>query len=363
MDSFEINKIAGAVLLALLVLFGTKTMSNIMFKVDKPEKPGYVVEVADAADHGAEKAEAVKQVSFAALLAQASAEKGKGVAKKCAACHTFDKGGKNKIGPNLSGIMGRALGSGDGFAYSPALKAKGGNWDYESLNQFLTKPKTFIKGTKMAFAGVKKDGQRADLILYLREQGDDKPPLPEAMAEKKAEMKPEAKPEMKAEAKPEMKAEAKPEMKAEAPAGTMAAASPAPEKPAAMAPASEMPANAASLGARLVSADAEKGALVAKKCAICHTFESGGKNKIGPNLYGVVGRDIGSVENFNYSDAVKTRDGVWTYELLDCFITKPKECVPGTRMPFPGLPDAAERTDILAFLRTLSDNPAPLPTP
>ncbi|MHA1165042.1 MAG: c-type cytochrome [Alphaproteobacteria bacterium] len=384
MDSFEFNKIAGAVLLALLVLFGTKTMSNILFKVHKPEKPGYVVEVAEAPDHGADKAAEVKQVPFASLLAQASADKGKSVAKKCAACHTFNDGGANKIGPNLYGILGRALGASGGFAYSAAIKAKGGKWDYDSLNQFLASPKTFIKGTKMVFAGIKKESQRADLILYLREQGADKPPLPEAKTETKAEMKPEAKPEMKPEAKPEMKAEAKPEMKAEGakpemkaeakpemkpeeakpemkaevPAGTMAASSPAPEKPAAMASAA-----GTSLGARLASADADKGALVAKKCSICHTFENGGKNKIGPNLYNVIGRDIGSVGGFNYSDAVKAKDGAWTFELLDCLITKPKGCVPGTRMPFPGLPDAAARAGLLAFLQTLSDSPVPLPAP
>ena len=178
MDTFELNKIVGAVLLALLIIFGTKTMSDIMFKAHKPEKPGYVVEVAEAPDHGADKAAEVEQVPFAGLLAQASAEKGKGVAKKCTACHTFNQGGAKKIGPNLYGILGRALGASDGFAYSAALKAKGGTWDYDSLNQFLANPKAYIKGTKMAFAGIKRDSQRADLILYLREQGADKPPLP-----------------------------------------------------------------------------------------------------------------------------------------------------------------------------------------
>ena len=178
MDTFELNKFAGAILLALLVLFGTKAMSSIIFKAHKPEKPGYEIEVAQAPDHSVEKAPEAQQTPFATLLAQGSAEKGQGVAKKCAACHTFNQGGAKKIGPNLYGVLGRALGSAGGFAYSKALRAKGGTWDYESLNQFLANPKAYIKGTKMAFAGVKKDGQRADLILYLREQGADKPPLP-----------------------------------------------------------------------------------------------------------------------------------------------------------------------------------------
>ncbi len=178
MDTFELNKIVGAILLALLVLFGTKTISTIMFKAPQPEKPGFEVEVAKAPDHGADKTTKVQKVPLADLLAQASAEKGKGVAKKCAACHTFNQGGANKIGPNLYGVLGRASGAAGGFAYSQALKAKGGTWDYESLNQFLANPKAYIKGTKMVFAGIKKDSQRADLILYLREQGASKPPLP-----------------------------------------------------------------------------------------------------------------------------------------------------------------------------------------
>ncbi len=376
MDAFEFNKFAAAILLALLVIFGGKTMSNIVFKAHKPEKPGYEIEVADAPDHGADKAAGAPQVPFANLLAKASAEKGKGVAKKCAACHTFNKGGANKIGPNLYGTLDRKLGSAGGFAYSGALKAKGGTWDYEALNQFLASPKAYIKGTKMAFAGVKKDDQRADLILYMREQGDNKPPLPEAKSEAAPEPKAAAKP---APEKPAAMAPEKPAAKpAQEKPAAMApekpamlepekpAAMPAPEKPTAMAPekpAAMTPAVNDTLGARLAKGDASRGKGVSAKCAICHTFESGGKNKIGPNLYGVAGRKVGSVVDFKYSDAIRAKGGTWTFEQLDCLITKPKECVPGTKMPFPGLPDATARGDLLVFLRTLSDNPVPLPAP
>lgn len=181
MDAFELNKIAGAVLFALLILFGTKTATNIIFKAHKPEKPGFEVEIAETTSGGAEEKEE-KAVPIAALLPEASADKGASIAKKCTACHTFDKGGANKIGPNLYGIVGRALGTVDGFAYSGALKEKGGNWDFEALSAFIAKPKDFIPGTKMAFPGIKKPDQRADLLLYLREQADSPVPLPEAPA-------------------------------------------------------------------------------------------------------------------------------------------------------------------------------------
>ena len=110
---------------------------------------------------------------------QASAERGQVIAKRCAACHTFNKDGANKIGPNLYGVLDRALGAADGYGYSKALKAKGGAWDYQSLDLFLAKPKDFIKGTKMVFPGIKKAQQRADLIVYLRTLSDNPVPLPE----------------------------------------------------------------------------------------------------------------------------------------------------------------------------------------
>ncbi len=169
MDALEFNKFAGAILLALLVMFGARTASNIIFKVHKPARPGYAVEVAATPEPGAgQAASAAAEIPLAALLAKASADKGQGIAKKCGQCHTFNKGGAKRIGPNLYGIVGRALGAVGGFAFSKGLKAKVGDWDYQSLDKFIAKPKDFIKGTKMAFPGIKKPQQRADLILYLR---------------------------------------------------------------------------------------------------------------------------------------------------------------------------------------------------
>lgn len=180
MDSFELNKIAGAVLFALLILFGTRTASDIIFAAPAPEKPGYEVEVAEDGAPAPKAEEAKEEISLAALLAEGDAGKGESVAKKCAACHTFDDGGKNKIGPNLHGIVGAALAAVDGFKYSDALKSKGGDWDYEALDGFIAKPKEWAPGTKMAFAGIRSAKQRADLILYLRSLGGNPPPLPEA---------------------------------------------------------------------------------------------------------------------------------------------------------------------------------------
>ena len=180
MDKMTVNMIAGAVLSSLLVLFGTSTFVNIVYPKGGAPEP----EVEGAAHGGAPAgggtapAEASKPIGV--LLASADAKAGEVSAKKCATCHTFDAGGPNKVGPNLHGIVGRPVGKHEGFSYSPAVGGHGGNWDYELLNCYLTDPKTCIPGNKMAFAGLKKDTERADVIAYLRTITDNPPPLPAA---------------------------------------------------------------------------------------------------------------------------------------------------------------------------------------
>lgn len=180
MDSFEFNKIAGAVLGSLLFVIGLGYAADALVHVSVPEKPAYAVEVPEeAAPAAAAAAPAEAPVAIGPLLAKASVENGQAVAKKCAACHDFTKGGPNKVGPNLYGIVGAKVAHlGDAFAYSDALKSHGGAWDYESLSAFLAAPAAYVKGTKMAFGGLKKPQERADLIAYLRSLADDPVPLP-----------------------------------------------------------------------------------------------------------------------------------------------------------------------------------------
>lgn len=179
MNSTQMTKIAAAIVMSLLVLIGIGKFTGLLYAPHAPEKPGFVVEVADAGT--TTKTEAAPVVDFASLMASADVAKGQKLAKKCISCHTFDKGGKNGTGPNLYNILASKIGTNESFTYSKAfvaLKAEDKAWGYDELSAFIKKPKDFAKGTKMTFGGMKKDAQRADLIAYLRTLSDAPVALP-----------------------------------------------------------------------------------------------------------------------------------------------------------------------------------------
>src|ERR1700694_4826517 len=178
MDSFEINKILGAVLGTCLVLLSLNIAAGALFTPHKPAKPGFNIVVPE---HPVEEAKPGQpEEPFANLLAKADLKRGENAAKKCAACHTFQKGGPSLIGPNLWGIVNRPKASLAGFNYSAAMKAKRGNWSIAQLNVYLQTPRGMVPGTAMLFPGLPRGPERAGVVSYLNSLSDNPAPLPKA---------------------------------------------------------------------------------------------------------------------------------------------------------------------------------------
>ncbi len=317
MKYYYLNRIAMAVLVALLLFFGTRTLIDIVYQEHPPEKPGYEVAGTKDSDGEKKKEPADEGAAFIAALNKADPAKGEQDVGLCKVCHSFEKGGPTMIGPNLYGIVGMKIASHEGVNYSPALKGHGGDWTFENMDKWLTNPQAFAAGTTMAFPGIPDLAKRANIVAYLNKNSDDPLPIPE----------PKAAPEAADEGAAEDAAPAKPEV-----------------------------------FALLATADAAKGEQAAALCKVCHTFEKGGAAMVGPNLHNVVGADVAHVEGFNYSAALKGHGGKWTYEALDAWLKNPQEFAAGTTMAFPGVPDAKKRADIIAFLMSHTDNPPPVPS-
>ena len=180
MDSFELNKIIAAILMVALLIIGIGKLSNVIFHVEKPKIPGYAIEVEQATVVSSEtNPQPVEdKIDIAALIAMGDITTGEKVFKKCAACHSIVKGGKNNIGPALYNVVGREVGAIGDYKYSKALASYDKEWTLEELNGYLIKPAKWIKGTKMAFAGLRKEKDRASVILYLNQNSDNPLPLP-----------------------------------------------------------------------------------------------------------------------------------------------------------------------------------------
>ena len=182
MDSFEINKIIAAVLLTALILIGIGKFTDVLFYVEKPKESAYKIEglevVSTSTSSKKVETEAAQVVDIKALLAMGDLGHGEKVFKKCSACHQIAAGGKNMIGPNLWSVIGRTAGSVSDYKYSKAMVAYGKEWSFEEMNSYLVKPQAYVKGTKMAFAGLRKEKDRASVILFMNSKSSNPKPLP-----------------------------------------------------------------------------------------------------------------------------------------------------------------------------------------
>jgi len=317
------ERIGGALLISAWLVYGSMNIGNVLVHVREHEST-----MASEGAPAAKGATAVAQVDFATALNEATPAEGEKVFGKCKSCHTIDKGGANKVGPNLWNVAGGPKAHMQGFAYSAGMQSKGGTWGYDELDTFLTKPAAYIAGTKMSFAGLGDTKDRAAIVRYLAANSENPPPLP-------------------------------------APAPKTAASEPAAPAPAlAATPPGDASAAAPEVDFKtlLSAADPAAGEKVFGKCKACHNAEKGGANQVGPNLWGVVGRPVAHHEGFNYSPALAGKNGeTWSYEQLNIYLTSPKAWAPGTKMTFAGLAKPEERANVIIFLRSRSDSPPPLP--
>ena len=179
MSGFEVNKILATFIVAILCFIIIDYIGDSLVNPDIPKEQAYKIEIPETVDEigVVNQTEITNIEPVSPILISASLENGQKIAKKCSTCHTFEKDGANKIGPNLYGIIGSKIGEKTGYAFSKALASFGGNWNFENIASFLYKPKDYIAGTKMNLAGLKKVEDRADLILWLRQNADNPIPL------------------------------------------------------------------------------------------------------------------------------------------------------------------------------------------
>ena len=180
MDSFEINKIIAAILLTVLIVIGIGKFTDIVFHVEKPEQSAYKIEGLETSSVAVKSSQTKTEikVNIGELLAMGDLVHGQKVFKKCSACHMIASDGKNMIGPNLWGVFNRQAGSVEDYKYSKAMVAYGKKWNFEEMNSYLIKPQAYIKGTKMAFAGLRKEKDRASVILYMNSKSPNPKSLP-----------------------------------------------------------------------------------------------------------------------------------------------------------------------------------------
>ncbi|MEN3791744.1 c-type cytochrome [Fulvimarina sp. MAC3] len=420
MDSWQFNKIAGAVLGTVFLMFGGSLIAEGIFHSEAPETPGYEIVVEDGGDGGDAAAEAPSVTPIAVRMQEADVAAGENDFKKCAACHSADESGENKIGPGLWGVVNRPIASHEGFSYSQAMSAfsEEGSvlWDYDHLDHFLANPKGYIDGTAMGFAGIRDPQDRADTIAYLRSLSNDPAALPEPPAEGEeaaqaeegtdgteveasaAETQPSSAgedtdvqaagttdpdtassmpgqdqaPVMSEEQQPETRAnevqESDDTSSATSGEEASAASSDGEEQVAAAdksassegSDSGEQAAASQSAGEAVeVAGDPEAGKGIFRRCQACHKIGEGAKNGIGPELNGVMSEKPGVVEGYSFSSAFQdwaADKEKWTHELMTTWLSDPRGTVPGTKMAFAGLKSQEDIDNVIAYLSQFSED-------
>ncbi len=316
MDSTELNKVMAAFLTAGIVFGLGGVLGSKLIHSEHPEKPAFTIVSALPEGMSA----GPKAIPIAALLAHADpAAGGSDASRQCASCHSFDKGGAAMVGPNLYNMIGEPIADGS-YDFSSGLKAKKGKWTFEAMNDWLKDPKGYAPGTKMAFAGINSDKQRADVIDYLRTLSDSPQPRPPVPKEEPAGAKAVADS-----------------------GGPVAEAGP-------------------SFVTLVGQADVKVGEAASQRyCGACHSFDQGGAAMVGPNLYGIVDKAIAVQPGYSFSAALTAKHAAWTYDNLNAWLTDPKGWAPGTKMGFAGIPSEKQRATVVAYLRSLAAKPAPIP--
>ncbi|MEO1531600.1 MAG: cytochrome c family protein [Pseudomonadota bacterium] len=416
MSMGELNKIAGAFLGAFLLFLLLSFFSEKVFEGDHHDDVlAYALEIEESSSA----APVEEAVDYAALVASADAGNGSSIWRQCSACHKIEDGA-NGVGPHLHGVVGRGIGAVDGYSYSDALANKGGEWDLVALSGFLKKPSEWAPGTKMGYGGLSDAQDRVDVIAYLNEEGgtnldlaamapaSEEAPAEEAATDEEAsageaaaaeeatevvENEEAAVEEASAEEAATEEAatetaateeatteeatteeaateeatteeaateEAATEEAATEEAATEEAAAEESTEVAAAEPAAEAePAAAAGASGIYASVTVEDGQKVFRQCRACHVVEDG-KNRVGPHLYGVVGRAVGAVEGYKYSDAMIGYGGDWSPDRLDAYLENPRGVVKGTKMAYGGLKKEEDRAAVIKYLNEQSASPIAL---
>lgn len=347
-----LTKTAGALCGSLLIFLLGGWAAETIYSAGghgEDDAQGYAI---DTGEDESEDDEGEEETDLAALFEEADASKGERVFNQCSACHKLEDG-ENGVGPHLYGVVARDVGSVEDFEYSGALSDVVDVWSAEELYAFLEKPSDYAPGTSMGYSGLSKPEDRVNLIAYLDESdGEDNIDIASAESEggdgSDDEGGDEGSDEGSDEGAEDGSGEASEDSSDE---GSEGASEDGSEDEGSEEASGD---DGSGFEDLVASADADAGEEIYQECQSCHQLEQE-QNGAGPHLVGIIGRDIASVDGFDYSDALSSKDGEWTLDELSAWIKNPDEYAEGNQMGYQGLEDEQDRADLMAYLESVQD--------